>query len=238
MPATLTLGQVAVQEGEIESARSLFEAAGRAGHPTASPAAWLALAELYGDDPVTASDAIRQAEVAYRGAIQWAAGEHKDLRQRRAAQEIGDDARLGFARLQESQGRRAEAADLYEELLASQGRRHTGEAERRLRELDPARLRAKGTTPPPVPVEHESRPSHRLSRDLWTDEDQLERGHYADALDDFLSHDETRAPLTIGLYGPWGTGKTSLMRMLRARRPARQYGVATTHTWARLSRSD
>ncbi|GAA3086670.1 P-loop NTPase fold protein [Streptosporangium carneum] len=59
------------------------------------------------------------------------------------------------------------------------------------------------------------RPRARLTADRWTTEDQLGHRLYAEAIAAFVRHPETRPPLTIGVKGPWGTGKTSLMRMIQ-----------------------
>ncbi|GAA4185382.1 hypothetical protein GCM10022252_15680 [Streptosporangium oxazolinicum] len=59
------------------------------------------------------------------------------------------------------------------------------------------------------------RPRARLTADRWTTEDQLGHRVYAEAIAAFVRHPETRPPLTIGLKGPWGAGKTSLMRMIQ-----------------------
>ncbi|MET8334593.1 KAP family P-loop NTPase fold protein [Streptosporangium canum] len=58
-------------------------------------------------------------------------------------------------------------------------------------------------------------PRARLTADRWTTEDQLGHRVYAEAIAAFVRHPETRPPLTIGVKGPWGTGKTSLMRMIQ-----------------------
>ncbi|WP_433255351.1 KAP family P-loop NTPase fold protein [Streptosporangium sp. CA-135522] len=58
-------------------------------------------------------------------------------------------------------------------------------------------------------------PRARLTADRWTTEDQLGHRIYAEAIAAFVRHPETRPPLTIGVKGPWGTGKTSLMRMIQ-----------------------
>jgi hypothetical protein len=63
----------------------------------------------------------------------------------------------------------------------------------------------------------EYRPSATISRDYWTVEDHLGYDFYADAVAAFIQHPDTRPPLTIGIKAPWGAGKTSLMRMIRAR---------------------
>jgi hypothetical protein len=46
-------------------------------------------------------------------------------------------------------------------------------------------------------------------------EDQLGFDVYTRALRDFIASQETPTPLTIGIHGPWGSGKSSLMRMLQ-----------------------
>jgi formylglycine-generating enzyme required for sulfatase activity len=37
---------------------------------------------------------------------------------------------------------------------------------------------------------------------------------YANTISDIIAYRENRTPLTIGIYGSWGTGKTSLMRLI------------------------
>ncbi|WP_067176172.1 P-loop NTPase fold protein [Microtetraspora niveoalba] len=59
------------------------------------------------------------------------------------------------------------------------------------------------------------RPRARLTPDRWTVDDQLGHGIYAEAVAAFIRHPESLPPLTIGVKGPWGTGKTSLMRMVQ-----------------------
>lgn len=49
--------------------------------------------------------------------------------------------------------------------------------------------------------------------DYWADQDRLNFEDFAPALHDILRDAQT--PLTVGVFGPWGSGKTSLMRMLR-----------------------
>jgi peptidoglycan hydrolase-like protein with peptidoglycan-binding domain len=58
-------------------------------------------------------------------------------------------------------------------------------------------------------------PNPNLARDYWTTDDNLGYGDYARAIADFIKHDNTRPPLTIGIKGPWGAGKTSVMRMVQ-----------------------
>ena len=50
--------------------------------------------------------------------------------------------------------------------------------------------------------------------DFWADRDALNFGDFQPALKEILLAAQT--PLTVGVFGTWGSGKTSLMRMLRA----------------------
>ena len=57
-------------------------------------------------------------------------------------------------------------------------------------------------------------------------EDKLNFGPYARTLLDIILNPNTQTPLTIGIFGSWGSGKTSLMKMIEAglKRPNRQEG--------------
>jgi kumamolisin len=57
-------------------------------------------------------------------------------------------------------------------------------------------------------------PRAQLTHDSWTTDDKLGYKAYADAIAAFICHPDTKPPLTIGIKGPWGAGKTSLMRMV------------------------
>lgn len=59
------------------------------------------------------------------------------------------------------------------------------------------------------------RPRTRLTGDRWTIRDRLGHRVHAEAIAAFVRHPDTRPPLTIGVKGPWGAGKTSLMRMVQ-----------------------
>lgn len=48
-------------------------------------------------------------------------------------------------------------------------------------------------------------------------EDFLDFETYAQAFTQMILHQDTKTPLTLGIYGHWGTGKTSLMRMIEKR---------------------
>jgi hypothetical protein len=58
-------------------------------------------------------------------------------------------------------------------------------------------------------------PRARLTGDRWTLDDRLGHRVHAEAIAAFVRHPDTRPPLTIGIKGPWGAGKTSLMRMVQ-----------------------
>jgi len=53
--------------------------------------------------------------------------------------------------------------------------------------------------------------------DRPTTEDTLDFTPYSDTLADIFHDPATRTPLTIGVFGTWGSGKTSLMSMIKAR---------------------
>ncbi len=73
------------------------------------------------------------------------------------------------------------------------------------------------------------------ARHLWTDqpirgeeEDRLNFADYADVLAEVILTADT--PITIGVFGPWGSGKTSLMRLVAQRLGGRR---TTAHRRAR-----
>jgi hypothetical protein len=49
------------------------------------------------------------------------------------------------------------------------------------------------------------------------EQDMLGFGAYADALAELLDHPATSTPVTVAITGPWGSGKTSLAKMVEAR---------------------
>ena len=57
-------------------------------------------------------------------------------------------------------------------------------------------------------------------RDYWTTEDLLDFDDFLPALETVIGESET--PLTVGVFGSWGTGKTSLLQMLRHKFAARE----------------
>lgn len=84
---------------------------------------------------------------------------------------------------------------------------------------------------PSPPITKEAQPdalkvtSDRAVRTV--DEDQLGFDIWVSALHQFITSPETTTPLTIGIDGPWGTGKTSFMymlqNMLECREPRRSF---------------
>ena len=49
--------------------------------------------------------------------------------------------------------------------------------------------------------------------DIPSTQDLLDFGSYADALVDLISDASTQTPLTIGILGSWGTGKSTLVSL-------------------------
>jgi len=62
-------------------------------------------------------------------------------------------------------------------------------------------------------------PPASLLDDLPSDRDALDFEPYVATLADIIKSPSTRTPLTIGVFGTWGSGKTSLMRMVRNKLP-------------------
>jgi predicted KAP-like P-loop ATPase len=67
-----------------------------------------------------------------------------------------------------------------------------------------------------IPIEH-------------AEQDSLKTHHYALALADFIEKADT--PLTIGLQGEWGTGKTSMMYMIKEILEERVVATSWVNTW-------
>jgi len=61
------------------------------------------------------------------------------------------------------------------------------------------------------------------------DFDQLNLMHYADVLGAFIKECDT--PMTIGLQGDWGIGKSTLLNMLRVELPTNSFPIVDFNTW-------
>lgn len=59
--------------------------------------------------------------------------------------------------------------------------------------------------------------AHATLSDQATLEDLLGYGPYVDSLDELLTHPTVATPFAVGVFGPWGTGKSSFMLQLRER---------------------
>ena len=66
--------------------------------------------------------------------------------------------------------------------------------------------------------------------DRPADVDRLNRSHYVNALAALITHERTEVPLTIGIYGEWGTGKSSFMRQLEGLLK-RRHQVISFNAW-------
>ncbi|MAG37489.1 MAG: hypothetical protein CL878_14735 [Dehalococcoidia bacterium] len=65
----------------------------------------------------------------------------------------------------------------------------------------------------PVPPDTHAPPA--AVSDSPTDQDALGYREYAQSIVEFISHRRTQLPLSIGVSAPWGSGKTSLMKMIK-----------------------
>lgn len=113
-----------------------------------------------------------------------------------------------------------EAADLYRRALAIDPGHQT--AADLLRQLEPElseeeKEEKEEQRPPEQADEKRDRrpPSARVHSDMWTLEDDLGYGLYARAIAEFIRHPSTSPPFTVSVQGPWGQGKTSVMRMIQ-----------------------
>jgi formylglycine-generating enzyme required for sulfatase activity len=71
-------------------------------------------------------------------------------------------------------------------------------------------------------------PKTYIVNDQWTDIDALDFKPYVETLADIIQTGNT--PLTIGVFGTWGSGKTSLMRMVKKQLPD-DFTIAWFDAW-------
>jgi tetratricopeptide (TPR) repeat protein len=62
------------------------------------------------------------------------------------------------------------------------------------------------------PPSSSAAPTPKITFDYWASDDELGYEPHARSLAELITHEETKAPLTISIKAPWGAGKTSLMR--------------------------
>ena len=80
-------------------------------------------------------------------------------------------------------------------------------------------------------IENEVEPFGAPGRsDRPAEVDRLNRSHYVNALAALITHERTEVPLTIGIYGEWGTGKSSFMRQLEGLLK-RRHQVISFNAW-------
>ncbi|MDY6932021.1 MAG: HEAT repeat domain-containing protein, partial [Halobacteriota archaeon] len=75
-------------------------------------------------------------------------------------------------------------------------------------------------------------PKIRIFGDSWTKDDRLGFKDYVDILQGVIDNFEDDSPLTIGIHGRWGRGKTSLMRMLEDRFEGKDIKTVWFDSWA------
>jgi Cdc6-like AAA superfamily ATPase len=87
----------------------------------------------------------------------------------------------------------------------------------RLRDLDEDRVRFASEAAVRTIARKRLRSRVQIVRDIWTVHDSLNYENHARAVSAFIQHPSTRGPLSIGILGAWGMGKTSFMRMVQQR---------------------
>lgn len=72
---------------------------------------------------------------------------------------------------------------------------------------------------------------HISTSDQPTAHDDIGFKPYVKAIAEFLSHEDTRPPLTLSIEGPWGSGKSSFMLQLKERLSAQGHYTVWFNAW-------
>lgn len=67
---------------------------------------------------------------------------------------------------------------------------------------------------PPIEISQSEAKRNTFLPDQPSDIDHLDFSTYINALVDLVTSPETRTPLTLGIFGSWGSGKTTLMQLM------------------------
>ena len=233
--AALGLGVLLEGQGDVEGAKAAYQQAIDSGHVDAAPAAARRLgvrlpsrqeglgAPSYADivpsyaglDSISAR-VFRLLSLAGQNILTAAVAALADLPVDDARTSLEELAQLHLIeptprladRWQMTDEMRIQAQQLSYENADEDGREQA--RDRLLRFMETADYysnRSKRTRYRPEPV----------TRDFYTTTDSVGYAAYADAIARAIQHRETKPPLTIGIKGVWGAGKTSLMRMVQDR---------------------
>jgi len=72
---------------------------------------------------------------------------------------------------------------------------------------------------------------HPILTDSPAPQDALDFQPYIDSLADLMADPATSTPITIGVFGQWGSGKTTLMKLIQKQVDARQYKTVWFNAW-------
>ena len=230
--AALALGMLLERQGDVTGAEAAYQQAIDSGHAKAAPMAarrlgiklatgqegpeHISTLPSYEQLDSTSARVFRLLTLAGQNIPAAAVAALADLPVGDVQRILGDLALLhliepapGMAgRWQMNDIVRMDARELSEKHADADGREQA--RDRLLRYLETAddySNRSKRTRYRPEPV----------GRDFYTTTDSIGYAAYADAIARAIQHKETKPPLTIGIKGSRGAGKTSLMRMVQDR---------------------
>ena len=72
-------------------------------------------------------------------------------------------------------------------------------------------------------------PKHPILSDRPASKDGLDFQPYVDSLAELIMDPATSTPLTLGVFGRWGSGKTSLMQLMRQQVEAKLKELGDDH---------